>query len=278
MNLEEAAVGDKAGGESEAEPAAEESKWVVVDSSTVEGAGRAVELEVALQAFVATVEADGALGDGQLAMQLGDLGGQKGWRLELIRLTAGDLAPAVSAAYVVSEARARRGRMFRMMALAVDGEMMGQGMTTGAMRRLKEELLLVAGPRLGLVADLASCMKSGGAGFYAGRGWTGGGGSWSWRSEVLEVEEAGVVLDQSPAPVGGSGEAQVGGKAGGAEPKEGAADGAAEEEAEAAGLEAPAEALGQMLQVCDQDVSATDVALSELRGEGVLAGKRKRED
>ena len=60
------------------EATAAESWWVVVDSSTVEGVGRAVELDVALQAFVATVEVDGAWGDGQLAMQLGDLGGQKG--------------------------------------------------------------------------------------------------------------------------------------------------------------------------------------------------------
>ena len=76
----------------------------------------------------AYVEVSGALGDGQLAIQLGDLGGQKGWRLGLIRLTAGDLAPTVSAACVASEARAKRGRMFRVMALvhvqlAVDEEM-----------------------------------------------------------------------------------------------------------------------------------------------------------
>ena len=48
-------------------------------NKAVEGARRAVELGVALQAFAATVEVDGALGDGQLAMQLamqlGDLGG-----------------------------------------------------------------------------------------------------------------------------------------------------------------------------------------------------------
>ena len=101
------------------------------------------ELDKALQAFAATVEVDGALGDGQLTMQLGDLGGQRGWRLGLIRLTAGVLTPTVSAARVVSEARARRGRMFRMMALAVDGEMRGQGLATGAIRRLKGELLQV---------------------------------------------------------------------------------------------------------------------------------------
>ena len=51
-----------------------ESWWVVVDSSTVEWVGRAVELDVALQAFAATVEVDGASGDGQLAKQLGDWG------------------------------------------------------------------------------------------------------------------------------------------------------------------------------------------------------------
>ena len=52
-----------------------ESQWVVVDSSTVEGAGSTVELGMALRAFAANVEVDGALGDGQLAMQVGDLGG-----------------------------------------------------------------------------------------------------------------------------------------------------------------------------------------------------------
>ena len=103
-------------------------------------------------------------------------------------MTAGDLAPAVSAACLMSEARAKRGRMSRMMALAVDGEMRGQGLATGAIRRLKEELLLVAGPRFGLMADLASCTRSGGAEFYARQGWTGGEGSWPWRSETIEVE------------------------------------------------------------------------------------------
>ena len=144
-----------------------------MDSATVEGARRAVKLEVALQAFAAIVEVDGALGGGQLAMQLGGLGGQKGWRLGLIRLAAGDLAPVVSAACVVSGARARRGRMSRMVALAVGGVVRGQGLATGAIGRLKEELLLVAGPRFGLVADLASCMGRGGVRSYARQGWAG---------------------------------------------------------------------------------------------------------
>ena len=122
----------------------------MIYGSTAEGAARAVELDMALQAFAATVEVDGAMGDGQLAKQLGDLGGQEGWRLGLIRLTAGDLTPTVSAACVVSEGRPRRGRVFRMMALAVDGVVRGQGLATEAMARMKAELLLVAGPRFEL--------------------------------------------------------------------------------------------------------------------------------
>ena len=114
----------------------------MIYGSTVEGAGRAEELGVALQAFVATVEVDGAKGDGQLAKQLGALGGQEGWRLGLVRLSAGDLAPVVSAVCVVSEARPRRGRVFRMMTLAVDGAVRGQGLATEALARMKAELLL----------------------------------------------------------------------------------------------------------------------------------------
>ena len=66
-----------------------------------------------------------------------------------------------------------------MMTLAVDGEMRGQGLAIGAIGRLKEELVVVAGPRFGLVADLASCTRKDGAGFYARQDWTGGEGSWS---------------------------------------------------------------------------------------------------
>ena len=224
-----------AGAESEAEPAPDESWWEVIYGSTTEGAARAVELGGALQAFAATVEVDGALGDGQLAIQLGDLGGQKGWRLGLIRLTAGDLSPTVSAACVVSEGRPRRGRVFRMMALAVDGLVRGQGLATEAMARMKAELLLVAGPRFEMRADLASCMEKGGARFYASQGWNGVGGIWSWRSEATEVEGA-------------------------------------------LGLLASGEALEQMLQVCEQDMDATDEAVSDLKGVGLLSGKRKREE
>ena len=73
----------------------------------------------------------------------------------------GDLSPVVSAVCVVSEGRSRRGRVFRMMALAVDGAMRGQGLATEAMTRMKAELLLVAGPRYELRADLVPCTKKG---------------------------------------------------------------------------------------------------------------------
>ena len=168
--------------------------------------------------------------------------------------------------------------MPRVVALAVGGGVGGQGLATGAIRRLKEELLLVAGPRFGLMADLASCMRRGGAGFYASQGWTGGEGSWSWRPEALEVEGAGVVPDQGPAPAGGSGEALAGGKAGGAEPEAITAGGAGEEEAGVGELEAPEVGWEQLQQVWELDVAAADEALSDLRGVGVLAGKRKRGD
>ena len=93
----------------------------------------------------------------------------------------------------------------------------------------------MAGPRFGLVVDLASCMRKGGAGFYASQGWAGGEGVWSWRSEATEVEEALRLL-------------------------------------------ALGEALEQMLQVCEQDMDATDEAVSDLKGVGMLSGKRKRGD
>ena len=115
------------------------------------------------------MEVAGAPDDGQLDIQLGDLGGKRGWRLGIIRLT-GDLTPIVSAVCVVSESRPRRGRVFRMMALAVEGKMRGRRIATEAIARLKAELALVAGPGFGLRADLACCMEKGGAGFYERQG------------------------------------------------------------------------------------------------------------
>ena len=43
-------------------------------------------------------------------------------------------------------------------------------------------------------------------------------------------------------------------------------------------LLASLEALEQMLQVCEQDMAVTDEAMSDLRGVGLLSGKRKRGD
>ena len=40
-----------------------------------------MKLEEALRAFAVTVEVDGAEGDGQLAAELGNMGGEGGWRL-----------------------------------------------------------------------------------------------------------------------------------------------------------------------------------------------------
>ena len=74
-----------------------------------------------------------------------------------------------------------------MMALAVDGGVRGQGLATEAMARMKAELLMVTGPRFEMRADLASCMKKGGAEFYASQGWSGEGGIRAWRSEATEV-------------------------------------------------------------------------------------------
>ena len=82
VNLEGAEAGARAGGEPEAGPAADESWWeVIYGEGNGAGHDRAMELGTALQAFASTVEVDGAMGDGQLAKQLGDLGGQEGWRL-----------------------------------------------------------------------------------------------------------------------------------------------------------------------------------------------------
>ena len=113
------------------------------------------------------------------------------------------------------------------------------------------------------------------AGFYARQDWTGGECIGSWWSRVTGLEGARDV-PQGPAPTGGKGgkgEVQTGGKAGGAAPEEGAEDGAEVEEAMTARQKASEEALEQVLQVCEQDISAIDDALSDIRVMGVLAGK-----
>ena len=92
------------------------------------------------------------------------------------------------------------------------------------------------------------------------------------------MEGAGDVPNQCPAPAGGNGEAQAEGRAEAAVPEEGVAGGTAEEEAEAVGEVTSGKALEQMLQACEQDMLATDEAMSDLRGVGLMTGKRKRGD
>ena len=61
-----------------------------------------------------------------------------------------------------------------------------------------------------------------------------------------------------------------------AEPEANATGGAGVEETGIEGLGPTGEVLGQVLQVLEQDMTATDEALSDLRGMRVLASKRKR--
>ena len=43
---------------------------------------------------------------------------------------------------------------------------------------------MVVGSKYRLVADLASCMRKGGTGFYARQGWASGGGVYEWSFEI----------------------------------------------------------------------------------------------
>ena len=112
-------------------------------SSTEDGVGGAAELEeAALRAFAVAVEVNGAGGDGQLAAELGNMGGEEGWRLSLVRLVERDRIPEIQAGCVVLEARAKRGKVFRMRALAVQEELRAG---TGAGSRSKQEIAGRAG-------------------------------------------------------------------------------------------------------------------------------------
>ena len=70
-------------------------------------------------------------------------------------------------------------------------ELRGEGVLTLAGKRKREEELTDQPVK-------HSLWEQGplGAGFYARQGWTGGGGIWSWRSEVSEMEGAGDVPGQ----------------------------------------------------------------------------------
>ena len=59
----------------------------------------------------------------------------------------------------MSKARARRGKVSRMRALAVQEELGGRGLAAEAIRRLQVELECGAGSEYKLVVDLASCMR-----------------------------------------------------------------------------------------------------------------------
>ena len=79
----------------------------------------------------------------------------------------------VQAVCVVAKGRRAGGTVFGMRALAVDEMLRGKGLATQMLGEVKKELAIVAGGRFRLVADLASCMDKGGAGFYAKQGWSG---------------------------------------------------------------------------------------------------------
>ena len=71
------------------------------------------------------VEVDGAMGGLQLSTELGNLDGEEGWRLGMLRLVEQNQVSVIQVACVrvVSKGRAREGKVFRMWALAVGQEL-----------------------------------------------------------------------------------------------------------------------------------------------------------
>ena len=82
--------------------------WEVVDNGTTDGVSRAMCLGETLRAFAANVEVDGAEGGGQLATKLGNMDGEEGWRLGLVKLVKQDQVPEIQAVCVVLNGKARR--------------------------------------------------------------------------------------------------------------------------------------------------------------------------
>ena len=68
------------------------------------------------------------------------MSGGKGWRLSLVRLVEKCGIPEIQAVCVVSKARARRGKAFRMKALAVqkpsEKGLRGRGLVAGAINTI----------------------------------------------------------------------------------------------------------------------------------------------
>ena len=106
--------------------------------------------------------------------------------LSLVRLVEEGGIPQTQAVCVVSKARApaRRGKAFRVEALAVHKELRGRWLAAKAMRRLQGELGWVAGSDYKLVVDMAAHMEKEGVGPYARQGWAGGDGVWGWDSST----------------------------------------------------------------------------------------------
>ena len=176
----------------EVNPGEECSAWWavhVLDSGTKETMEGSVGLEEALRTFAMSVEVAGLRGDGQLLTELEDVSGRKGWRLSVVRLGKGGEVLEVQAVCVVSKARgiARRGKVYRMQALAVKKEQRGRGLAAEALSWLQVELGEVAGTDFRMVTDMAACMAKKGVGFYGSQGWIGGDGIWEWDSRTAHT-------------------------------------------------------------------------------------------
>ena len=121
-------MGDAGRARKAAEP---EPWWAVIDSSTEDSVGGAVDLEEALQAFAMSVEVDGLEGGWPTGCWAGNICGEGGWRLRLVERGG---IPEIQAAYVMLKARAKRGKVSRMRALAVQEKRRGRGLAANAIR------------------------------------------------------------------------------------------------------------------------------------------------
>ena len=79
----------------------------------LDGVSRAMWLGETLRAFATNVEVGGAEGAGQLATKLGNMDGEEGWRLSLVKVAKQDQELEIQAVCVVSKGRARRGAQAR---------------------------------------------------------------------------------------------------------------------------------------------------------------------